>query len=743
MKRALFLATAMGYVSTGAIGIAAAQSIERSTSQAADPSTPALSSGPQEGIGEIIVTAQKRSENLQTVPVAVAVVTSAQLQASGIRGLADIKMAAPGVEVQNSNGYAFPIIRGVGSKANAPGVENPIAVYVDGVYYAAAPAALMNFNNIAQVEALKGPQGTLFGRNATGGLIQIITKDPKQEFGGEINLSYGNYDTKQGSLYLTGGISNNLSADIAFSGTAMGDGYGTNRLSGKDVYRIYHDINLRSKWLLDLGEQTQLRLIFDYSDTRNNTSVQRVARNAPVPPPFGPSFGGSPWDVESNVDPIIELEGGGASLRIDHDFGAVSLATITAYRKTDFFTTWDYDYTGTPGRQAIVTQKDHQFSQEVQLLSPSNQRITWVLGAYYFDAAGEFDPFSVRLFGPAQQSTPSGVRNRTHTFSRQGTSSISGFGQATAKLFGGLSATAGLRYTSERRTLDAVQYQFFTNGQSSVLIPQDEKANRFKKLTWRLALDYQFENGLLLYASYNRGFKSGGFNPTSLTIPPYDPEVLDSYEAGFKSSLFDRRVRFNSSFFYYDYKDIQVQIPAVTGQGIYNAASAHIYGAEAELDARVTEQLSIKLGYQYLHGRYTDFPSAQLAVPNPNGLLAITRGPATDNHTILSPKSTVSASANYQVPVGSGEMNFNLSYYYNSGYYHEPDNLLRQPSYSLVNASVRYESEDGFSFAIWGKNLGNKAVANYASVQNFGALGVERIAYAAPRTYGVTLGKTF
>ena len=275
------------------------------------------------------------------------------------------------------------------------------------------------------------------------------------------------------------------------------------------------------------------------------------------------------------------------------------------------------------------------------------------------------------------------------------------------------------------------------------MIPRIDTGDRFKKLTWRLALDYQLNDDTLIYGSYNRGFKSGGFNPTSLLIPPYDPEVLDAYEAGFKSTLLDRRVRFNGAFFFYDYKDVQVQVPSPTGTGIYNGSGAEIYGAEAEINLRLVRGFDIRLAYQYLHGRYVDFPLAQIAVLNGAGYYDLRTGDVSGNDTVLSPKSTVSASVNYETELGSGKLGANISYYYNSGYYHEPDNVLRQNGYSIVNASVRYDTSSGLYGQFWGRNLTNRAVANFSGVQNFGGLGAGRIAYAPPRTYGVTVGWKF
>lgn len=695
-------------------------------------------------LNEIIVTAQRRNENIQDVPIAIVAVTADTLVASGATNIQDIKMVAPGVEVQSNNGSALPIIRGVGSKAVGAGIENPVAIYVDGVYYAAATASLFSFNNIERLEVLKGPQGTLFGRNATGGLIQIITRDPRQSFEAQANLGYGNYETVQGDLYLTGGLTDNLAADFAATATFMGNGYGSNLTSGRDVYRTYHDIALRSKFLLQPGDDTEARLTLDYSDSRHSMHAARMIEGVTAPAPYGPAYGGSAWDISSDVAPMISAAQGGAALRIDHDFGAVKLASITAYRDVDYRILFDIDYTPTRGRVGDVKQSDWQFSQEIQLLSDNDGPINWVLGGYYFRAKSIYDRVRVSFLGPAAiPAGPLGSFVQADTFSHQGTDSISAFGQATHALSPRLNLTAGLRYTSEKRDLAGRSFLTTANGVQVVTTPQTELSNRFNKLTWRLALDYELADDVLAYASFNRGFKSGGFNPSALTLPPFVPEVLDAYEVGLKSMLFDRRVRLNLSGFYYDYSKLQVSRSVSGATGIYNGGAAEIYGFEAEINAQLTSDLTLTGGYQYTHGKYTSFPGAVVSVPRVGGGETITSADVTGNWTVLTPKSALNLAINYSVPLERDKIDFNAGVYYNSGYFHEPDNRLKEPAYALVNASIAYKFGDGYSIALWGKNLTNNAVANAAGIISFGTTGLFRASYAPPRTYGVTLGAKF
>ncbi len=691
-------------------------------------------------VSEIIVTAQKRSENLQRVPVSVAVATASQLTNSGVTDVQSLKMVAPGVEVQSNNGYAYPIIRGVASKGSGAGFESPIAFYVDGVYYANATANILSFNNVSQIEVLKGPQGTLFGRNATGGLIQVTTRDPRSTFGGDVSLSYGNYKTFKGTLYLTGGLSQNLSADLAVQGTAMGDGYGTNLFNGKDVYKIQHDISARSKWLWNAGPATQLRFIADYTDTRNSMNAQRIPLGGTAAPPFGPSYGGSEWDVDGDTMPLVTVKTGGVSLRVDHDFDAVQFASTSAYRKTDFTFDNESDFTRTRGRVFGEDQNDWQFSQEVQLLSPKTSRLKWVVGAYYFKAGSRYPRFILSNFGVAATAFSS-----SSTLSNQNTDSISGFAQATAEILSGLSLTAGLRYTHEKRELtDASTTTVALNGTATVVAPGDQSL-LFKKLTWRLAMDYQVTSDVLAYISYNRGFKSGGFNASALTLPPFEPEVLDAYETGLKTTFLDRHVRLNVAGYYYDYKNVQAQRSVNGSTGIYNGAAAEIYGFDGQLQTQISSKLSLDFGYQFAHGKYKQFPGALIAAPSAAGGYTLTPGDASGNTTLLTPKHSLSAVVNYTVPFSEGKLGFNASYYYNSGFFQDPDDVLRQPSYSLINSSVRWTSPgDRYSISIWGNNLTNKAVTNLYSVNSQGGIrGVARANYAAPRTYGATLGLKF
>jgi outer membrane receptor protein involved in Fe transport len=695
------------------------------------------------GLAEIIVTAQRRSENLQKVPIAVAVTTAAQIKSLGLSTVRDLKMAMPGVEVQQNAGFAIPVIRGVGSKVVAAGFEPPVAFYVDGVYYAAPSASLSSFNNVERIEVLKGPQGTLFGRNATGGLIQIVTPDPKSRFEGNGDLSYGNFETVTGHLYVTGPISSSIAADLAVSGATQGHGWGENLQTGNDTYRDKRDISIRSKWLFNISASTTLRLTGDYNDRDGSMNALRLTPGTTAPPPFGPSYGGSPWDTDTDTDFYVKNKSGGISAKLDSTIGDLRLSSITAYRRSDNVFQADFDYTATRGRSLNVDIQDRQFSQELQLASSPSSRLKWTIGAFYFDARSELQDFNLGLFGPSVINAPPSPIVQLRANATEYTHSYAAFGQATYPLTDWLNFTGGLRYTIEKHPFTGTNYAVRQDGSITVTVPRFDTSVTARRLTWRFALDANVSRDVLLYASYNRGFKSGGFNTTAITLPAFRPETLDAYEVGAKTQMFDRKVRLNGAAFFYDYKDMQVNQAVLGGVGIYNGGRAHIYGLDLDLTAQVTRNLDVGVAYEYLHGRYEKFDNAQIAVPNPPNGYLITVGDVAGNTTILSPKSTISAHATYAVPIGSDRLSFTGVVHYNSGYYDEPDNLVKEKRYALINASVRYDIGDRWWVKLWGDNLTDHAVSSFTAIQTFGNSGALRSSYDAPRTYGGTIGLAF
>ena len=701
---------------------------------------------------QIVVTAQRRSENLQNVPVTVTAVTAVQLTASGITDTQDLAAVTPGLNFPSSEGTALPHLRGIGSTVVAPGAENSVALYVDGVYYATAAGSILSLNNVSQIEVLKGPQGTLFGRNATGGLIQVTTRDPQQSFHGDADFGYGNYNTSIADAYVTGGVAKDVAADLAIQLAHQGDGWGRNLFNGKDTYKADKDISLRSKILWTPTTDTKVRLSFDYENTRSSQGSLFEAPGTASANPFYPSsvITNPRYDVNENTNPISTLNGGGASLRVEQNLGFASFVSTTAYRQERFFYTVDFDLGPAQLVSDQAAQEDKQVSQEFQLQSKGGGPLSWTVGLFYIHEDDGYNPLVVGFGGPAASMVGPGLAlNAVSTTSSQKTDSIAGYGQATYEFLPASHLTLGFRYTYESKDFSGAQAGLLNN---TISVPLDSASNSFSvsKPTWRVSIDHKFNNGPLIYVSYNRGFKSGGFNTNDPTSPPYQTEKLDAFEVGAKSDLLGRRLRLNASGFYYKYDNIQVSRFINGVPDIYNGARAKIYGIDVDAVVVATQDLTFTAGLEALHDSFTSFPCADhfLGAPmvsSPACTLSSTPSlpyqvSAKGNRLPDTPSFSGDLSVDYKHDLLGGVAHYNLTDSYNSGFYFEPDNHLRQNRFNLLNSSVLWVApNDSYSLRLYVKNLTDE---RYLTEAASSALGFAE-ALAAPRTYGFVAGVKF
>lgn len=692
--------------------------------------------GQSSALGEIVVVAQKRAENVQDVPIAITALTSEQLGAAGVANTSDLTMVTPSLNVGNNAGYFLPRLRGVGNSTFGPGIENAVATYVDGVYVASVPGTLLTLNSVERVEILKGPQGTLFGRNATGGVINVVYKEPKAGFGGAADLSYGNYDTWTGNFYITGG-SEKIAADLAVRASTQGDGFGTRLPTTQQINKVDSDIAARASVVFRPSDATTVHFAADYADRRGDQPSFR--QDPDELPLLGPAPVGGPWDNNNSFRSKLDLKNSyGLTLRVNHEIGEVELVSITGYRNVKYDINFDYDLTPTPALDLTTRTDDASFSQEFQILSKNEGPLRWVAGLYYFWNKAKYFSEIVQS-GPGIQ--PPLFTTNIITDSFQKTQSLAAFGQATYSFDQGTSLTLGLRYTQDRRTvLGETSAVIVGNIPIGVIQAGDDKKT-FRKLTWRVALDHQFSRDIMAYASFNRGFKSGGFNATLLTDPPYDPEVLDAYEIGLKTDLLDRHVRLNMAAFYYDYSNIQVRYFPPSGQiGVKNGAAAKIYGVELDMVAILTDRFRVTGGLTWLDPRFGSFPGADSFVPAVTGGSPQIQVDATGNQIPFATKFTATLGAQYRAPLMGGEVTADVNALYNDGFFTEVDEGRRQDKYVLVNASLGWvASGEAYSISLWGKNLTNKAVL----LSNDGAVHATASSYNPPRTYGVTLGMKF
>lgn len=701
------------------------------------------SDAPAQGpmIEQIIVTAQKRSENLQEVPISINAITADAAAAAGVENTLDLGSLTSGLVITNVVAVPAIFIRGIGTPNTFAGEEASNAIYVDGVYYASAAASAFSLNSIERIEVLKGPQGTLFGRNSTGGLVHIITRDPTHDPTLRATASYGNYDAARSSLYGSLGLSETVAADIAVSYADQGEGFGFNRLLNEEIYKS-EELALRSKVLWEPSSSTRVVASADYSDSSSTMATPRsiipgaVALN-------GATYLGDPFDVlNDRPGQGISTRNKGLAARLEQDVGSLQFVSQSAYREYNYYGGFDQDATAAPLVSVSYDQVADQFTQELQLQGQG--AYDWIVGLFYLDSMEGVEPLGIT---GATQAPLGGFNN---LYSKLDTQSYAAYAQVTAPLQERTNVTVGLRYTEDEKHLKGRNE---TGAAVNPVRNVTDKEASWSELTWRLALDHRLGDDMLVYGSWNRGFKSGGFAVANLNNPPIDPETLDAYEIGLKSELFDGRLRANLAGFYYSYSDIQLSQVIVGTSLVVNAAEATSYGAEADFVFVPTRNLALRANLSVIEAEYDKFPNAPAALPNPvssvppgytclppfspnpGGNKTCTINDASGNRMIRSPETTLSAGVNYTIPTAGGNFNADLSYYYNSGYFYEADNRLRQPAYGLVNAQLSWTAPDErYAIRLWGKNLADEVY--YGNISS--SLG-DNGTWAPPRTYGVTL----
>lgn len=711
---------------------------------------PASTTAEDETVQDIIVTAQRRSERLQDVPIAVSAITGADANASGITGTATLQAAVPSLVVQRQQNGAVPFLRGIGSTIGDANAESSVAIYLDGVYQPAAFGNFFGFKNIERIEVLKGPQGTLFGRNATGGVIQVITRDPSDELDASFDFGLANYETVSASGYLSAPIAENLAFNIAANYEIQNDGWGTNLIDGTQI-RGARDFGARAKLLFSPGDSTEIRLSGNYSKTVNSgINGQPVSGANTLPFTGGLGYPGR-FNTWSDHKSVGRSEAKALALHINHDFNALRLVNITSYNKTTGFVTVDVDLSPAPLLSADFDQASKTFTQEIQLQPPADSKLQWVVGGYYYHR----DVTQlVELRGLFLAPLPDGVDQ----FAKTRVRSKSLFAQATYPLGEQTNFTAGVRYSWEKITGTASDFLGGTN------IPADSRNGavasfEYGRPTWRLSLDHKFVPDIMAYASYNRGTKSGNYSMSAgiaALAAPYMPEQLDAFEIGLKTQLFDHHVRLNMSAFYYDFKNYQFQKFLRGAAFVFNGPGAKSYGGEIELEVRPTSRLTLTGNIGLLHSQIDDFPGAPntcrsnaTGVTDEGGFFC---DPITGESTLIpynavgnrlpnAPGVSGNAGFNYELPTASGTFQLAANVYHFGGAPAEIGNRLNYRSYTTLSGSLTWtDPTDRLSVRVWGKNLTNQYYYNQLStLPGTIDLGVP----ADPRSYGVTIGYNF
>ena len=652
-----------GIAALGA-GVLASMASMSGTAFAA-PAAEAADEQDQGKIEEILVTAQKRTENLQKVPVAVATITAETAQKIGVVNAQTLAQTVPGLMLNRQTNGTQAFLRGVGTASTQAGNEPAVALYVDDVYMGSSALQLGNYNSISRIEVLKGPQGTLFGRNATGGVIQVFTRNPTPEPKVEVSAGIANYRTYSGAIYATGALSDSISANIHVYDEKQNSGWGSNFTTGNPTY-LMASKGVKAKLLWDIGPATSLLLSADYDDYFNQQAVYfrpvdgtlSGAGAASRPPTFR-------YDTLEAIDPEASVKQHGGSAKFTHDFAAFRLQSVTAYRRNTAVQDFEQDGASIYRQNPKLQYNSKTYTEELQILSPEDARFPWAAGVFLLSDETSVDPFTFRGIGAG------GVAPNFLTFlgvkSKQKTESYAAFFQTTYPIMEKAHVTAGVRYSNDDRKLTGGLFNGDANGN---ITPVVAAVNNGKKESWssvtaRLVLDYQFTDDVMAYVGFNKGFKSGLFNtilspgpsranaaayPATVTCtnegnkvysvtlpasfpapappcldPPVSPEKINAYTVGFKSQWLDDRVRINAEAFYYDYKGLQlqqvVQVPnsILTTTVLTNAAGATIKGVDLDVIYKPVSRLTLTGSLQLQEGRYDDFPNGQFFVTNPLG----------------------------------------------------------------------------------------------------------------------------
>jgi iron complex outermembrane recepter protein len=682
---------------------------------------------PTTGLEEIVVTAQRRAENTQDVPLTVSALSASTLNSVNATTLQDVALLVAGFQGPGTSDRTEPHLRGIGTQYSTPGNESAVALYIDDIYITYLNNALLQLNDVNQVEVLKGPQGTLFGRNTTGGLVSITTRTPGDTFEAEAQAGYANFDTVSGSVYLAGPISDHIAANLSFADSHQGDGWGTNLADGQPAYKADRDLAARSKWLFDFSDGTKITLIGDYSEHLGSDGIdqRQIAGTTSL---FGTPGIATGWNIDSDVDGNVNSQSRGLSARVDHDFGFATLSSITGYREnTEDFMNLDGDLTPLPLVIVNQTLTTSTYSEEVKLASHSGGPFVWTTGLFYYYDKDDSAVVSSGLALPVLAAAADG---------HQTTKSGSIYAQGTYAVTKTTNLTLGGRYTKEDRDLEQGSS---VTVPGPVLIPSPNSAasQSNNPVTWRAVLDNHLTKDVMDYVSVSHGFKSGGFNLLTPGSPAFAPETLTTYEIGLKSMLFDRRLRLNLAAFYNDYSDIQVAKYGVASVELVNGASAKTYGLDADLEFSLSEHFTISAGLEGLHATFTRFEDATISTALPTGGYSQVQGSVDGNHLPQAPDFSGTVLGTYSIPTQAGEFRLAASYAYNSETFFEPDNRLSQPSYGLVGASLLWiDPSKHFSIQGWGKNLTDRQVAAGLGTNVLNTV----IALNAPRTYGITLG---
>ncbi len=684
------------------------------------------SDDPTPTVAEIVVTAERRDARAVETPISLTALSADQLASKGTTAVLDLTKVVPGLKLDQYGPGVFPAIRGITTAVSGVGVSSNVAVYMDGFYQPTPTSLNFEFADIDNVQVLKGPQGTLFGRNATGGAMLLTTKEPTNHAEGQVTVGYGTYDEKVANGYVAGPLGDRLTASVSAS-YRDSDGYTRNIVTGqRDGF--YTGWNIRTKLKFEATDWLTLKLQAEHSYINDPMSmVYRVegpnatadfVPGAIVTREYRKTSSDQATVLKKNIDSIY--------FTAKADMGFATLTSLTGYSDQKDDNIFDFDGSSLAEVNFRYTQHVKTLTQEV-ILAGGSGPLEWSLGGFYLHQNGEMPDEAVNGF---------------HYQSAQvKTDAIAGYVDGTYNIAPKLYLTAGVRYSHEKKELSFLDYTGFSGS----------NAKSWDSVTPRAVIRYQINRDTSTYASYSKGFAAGVYSAFSPTSPPANPEKLDAYEIGFKHSA--RGLSFDLAGFYYKYSDMQFVLYTVGSGGVVsnlsNVGKAQIYGLEASLNARLNDAVTIFAGAAYTHSEYKDFDGAVRYEPHvcapldpsctPGGYNTVPVN-ASGNQLIRTPKLTGNAGMNIRQPLLGGWVDLGGNLYFITKSYNDAANELEIAGRVTLDLNISWTSGDEkWKLAVIGKNVTDKHYINYWDPSNSALL----VNDGAPRTVRATITRRF
>lgn len=707
---------------------------------------PALAQEDQAGLEDVIVTAQRREERLQDIPIAVTAFTSEDLERSAATGIQDVVSKAPGVTLTQFNiGEPQLYVRGVGTSSDSAGSDPSIGVSIDEVSIGRAGASALAFLDVNRVEVLRGPQGTLYGRNASGGALNIYTNRPRYENSGEIAFHAGSFDTYGAEGVFNTQIGENAAARFA-ARYSTNDGYAESLPTGASL-EGGTQWGGRAQALVDMSHWSFLAGL-DYSEDDMDGHARIPVPSSATNPSLVTLINSirTGMDVRESFsapDNFQTRTNWGATLRAEREGSAFDFVSLTSYRENEY--KWRDNLGGLPFPSWPLSVVDSaaetssQFSQEFRIMSPETASFSWVVGVYYINEQVERgERFVVSTALPIAPPSFGG----DVAFNQDATNtSWAAFGQATLPFAEIWELTAGLRWSHDERDVFQQAIDHDSAGTPPPAIPLGpggapyavSASETFEEPSWRLALSVEPMDGVRLYASYDRGYKAGAFVSTAQSaaqaIRPVDSELLDNYAIGAKTMLFNGRMRLNAEAFLLDYQDLQVyELLGLTL--ITSNADAEVSGVEIETAWAVTSNITLGGSYTHLDASFvSDAISGSGTLPYEGNALP------------RSPETQYNAFADVEWNALGGDMAARLQYQWTDEFYFDPSSSpeVLEEGYGLWNAFASWESPNGLRLSAYGKNLGDEEYRVHI-IKN---VGVGFSVFGPPQEFGVSISQRF